>query len=137
MAVRGASSGFAAALVFPAIGLVREFEVRGSLWGRYEVRNAEVTDLSASRALQPGSLWDVGARGVLFERLNPARRFDQYPNRVVAVHVLRTEIQVVKVTFPAASAVVIPDVSKLVIHDQATISGEGMYGRCSLFVHRT
>src|SRR5712675_1612201 len=53
--------------VDPTVGLVREFEVRGGLWARYEVRKDECLDVSSSYGETAGKVWDVGARGILFE----------------------------------------------------------------------
>src|SRR5262245_58492343 len=79
----------------PDLGLVREFEVRGGLWGRYEVRRSEVADVSPLRGQPAGSgaAWDITARGYLFERSNPSKPFDRAPNRIVAMTSMRTELR--------------------------------------------
>ena len=47
----------------PTLGLVREFEIRGNLWGRYEIRKDEAMDMSLQYgSSSPGSVWDLAAR---------------------------------------------------------------------------
>lgn len=93
----------------PSIGLVREFQIHAGLWGRYEVRNEEAIDVSASYAEPPGTVWDVGARGYLYERLDPDKPFDRAPNRVISSRRLRTEIRGLPVDLPANAAVILLD----------------------------
>jgi hypothetical protein len=107
----------------PALGLVREFEVRGGLWGRYEVRTSEVEDVSAVYGLPAGVVWDIAARGILFERLDPAKAFDAWPNRAIAMQSLRTEVRGVPVSAPANAAVIVNDPRKLLVLQDANITG--------------
>lgn len=113
----------------PTIGLVREFEVRGSLWGRYEIRKDECVDTSASHGAAPGTVWDVGARGILFQRIDANRPFDRYPNTVIAIQSTRTEVRSLIISLPAPTALVIPDPGKLTMHgSDITISGGSQAG---------
>ena len=108
----------------PTVGLVQEFEVRGNLWGRYEVRAGEMTDISAERGAETGGMiWDVGARGFLYHLVDPERAFDQAPNRVVASSYVRTEMRGIALVPPAHAAVVIDDSANLDIGPRASIVG--------------
>lgn len=107
----------------PELGLVREFHVRGNLWGRYEVRRDECLDVSAGHGLAAGSVWDVGARGILYQRDDPARPFDRAPNRVLAVQTLRTELRGLPVQTPAQSAVVVTAPARLQLGSDTRVSG--------------
>lgn len=109
----------------PALGLVRQFEIRGGLWGRYEVRNAEVADVSELRC-QPansGSVWDITARGYLFERTDPTKPFDTAPNRIVAMTSLRTELRGIAVMPPSQAAICVTDGLNLQIGPYAVVDG--------------
>ncbi|MBK8096162.1 MAG: hypothetical protein IPK26_03595 [Planctomycetes bacterium] len=113
----------------PTIGLVREFEVRGSLWGRYEIRKDETVDVSANYGAAAGTVWDVGARGILFQRLDAGKAFDRYPNFVIAVQTTRTEVRTMIVNLPAPTALVIPDPGNLTMTGTGvTISGGSQAG---------
>ncbi len=107
----------------PSKGLVREFEVRGSLWGRYEIRKDEAEDVSAAYGQPAGSIWDVGSRGILYEVVDKTKPFNQYPNRVVATQTMRTEIRGVPMAVPAQSAVLTQNPTKVTIGSGASITG--------------
>ncbi len=110
----------------PSLGLVREFEVRGSLWGRYEVRNDEVVDISRQRhETTPGTVWDLGARGLLYERNDPNKRFDEAPNRIVAITRVHTEMRGVPILPPSQAAICVPDDDQLVIGPKGHLDGKG------------
>lgn len=111
----------------PTKGLVREFEVRGSLWGRYEVRHEECIDVSAQSGQPTGSVWDVGVRGILYEVVDKSRPFDQYPNRVVATRALRTEVRGIPLSLPAQGGVVATDPTKVILRLGASILGDATY----------
>lgn len=94
----------------PEIGIVREFEISGSLWGRYEVWKSWPADPDAERRafraqvqcedisdqrgnLSPGSVWRIRSIGYVFRRNDETARFDEAPNRVVAKELTETEIR--------------------------------------------
>ena len=108
----------------PVLGLVREFEVRGDLWGRYEVRHAEVGDISQQRSsVAVGSVWEVGARGVLYDRKDPGKAYDEPPNQIVATTAISTEIRGIPLVPPAPAAVCVEDLSRLTVYTKGTIEG--------------
>lgn len=112
----------------PEVGLVREFEVHGSLWGRYEVRTDEAIDVSAAYGESPGTVWDLGARGYLYERVDPSRPFDKKPNRLLSTQTLRTEVRGITLRLPSLSALVVGDPSSLQILSNGSIDGGGSSG---------
>ena len=112
----------------PTVGLVREFEVNGSLWGRYEVRIDEAIDVSAAYGELPGTVWDLGARGYLYERVDADKPFDKKPNRLLSTQTLRTEVRGITLRLPSASALVIGDPSALQVLGNATVEGLGSSG---------
>jgi hypothetical protein len=107
----------------PTVGLVREFEIRGKLWGRYEVRRGEVLDITQQRGLtQAGSVWEVGGRGILYEVVDPSRAFNVAPNRIVSVTSLKSELRGVPLLLPQ-SAVSIPDERNVVLDNGSKLVG--------------
>ena len=114
----------------PVLGIVREFEIRGGLWGRYEVRRAEVTDVSAQRGLfgNPGSVWELRSRGIVYERRDGSVRFDLPPNRVVAMTRVGSELRSLTLELPAPAAVCVFDPGNLLLGPQARIDGMSSAG---------
>lgn len=110
----------------PTIGLVREFEVRGNIWARYEVRTEEVFDISTQRSLTtPGMVWDIGSRSFLFYRHDPTKPFDEGPNRVMATTYLRTELQGLPIVPPASAAIGVDDPMLVELGPNVDVLGEG------------
>lgn len=108
----------------PALGLVREFEIRGSLWARYEVRRDETHDVSARYGeKEPGIVWDIGARGYVYRRIDPSKPFDEPPNRVLAVSTLRTEVRGSPVVTPAPASLALNNPYDLKITGNVKIQG--------------
>jgi hypothetical protein len=110
----------------PSIGLVREFEVSAGLWGRYEIRKDQALDVSPNYGEPPGTVWDIEARGYLYERTDAQKRFDQRPNRVISEQKVRTEMRGLPVQVPAPSAVVVMNPSQVTMLGNAEILGNGM-----------
>lgn len=106
------------------LGLVREFQIQGELWGRYEVRKDEVMDVSELRGADgAGHVWDLASRGILYHRPDPDTPFDTQPNKVLAVTALRTELRGIGMTLPAAAAVILPSPAGLNLQPGHVISG--------------
>ncbi len=101
----------------PSIGLVREFEISGALWGRYEVPLSEVEDISSSRGVPAGSgtVWKLVSRGIVFKRVSPSVPYNQAPNQVLARGELATEIRRFALTPPAKAAICSPQGSSIAI----------------------
>ncbi len=113
----------------PSIGLVREFEISGALWGRYEVPLTEVEDISASRGVTAGSgtVWKLVSRGIVFKRVSPSAPYNQAPNQVLARGKLVTEIRRFALTPPAKAAICSPQGSSITVSGtNAQIMGGSM-----------
>lgn len=90
----------------PATGIVRSFEINGSgrVWGRYEVRRANVLDVSTRRGKpQAGTIWQLDSEGIVYVRNNPAAAPDVSPNVVLARRTMRVDIQRLGLNVPAAA----------------------------------
>ncbi len=110
----------------PTIGLVREFEIRGDLWGRYEIRHTEVSDISSQRGdLAPGSAWEIGVRSYIFRRRDPAAPFDAEPNLQVGSTSVTSELRWLHVNPPAPAALCVDSPADVRIGAQAEIDGSG------------
>jgi hypothetical protein len=107
----------------PSLGLVREFEVKGNLWGRYEVRSSEAKDISASYGEAAGRVWDVGARGYLFERRDASRPFDEAPNHVISSQTVCTELRGVPLRLPSTSSILVTFPTQVEMLGNATVDG--------------
>src|SRR5262245_33563894 len=105
----------------PDVGIVREFQISGSLWGRYEVwkdwpadpdatrlafRNiVRCQDISDERGhLSPGSVWRLRSVGYVYRRNDDAVPYNQQPNRVIAKEVVETEIRRLALQPPGPAA---------------------------------
>lgn len=132
----------------PEIGIVREFRIEGKTWGRYEVwkawegdpdpdrlawrRQMQARDVSPQRRTGlGGTSWRLRSIGYVFEREDESVRFDQQPNRVVAVDILETEIMRRKLSPPAQSALTVGDGNSAHINTMGRIrggsTGSGIY----------
>jgi hypothetical protein len=113
----------------PAVGLVRDFEIRGNLWGRYEVRTGDVRDISRERGrASMGEVWELSARGYVYRIVDPNMAFDQKPNEIVSVTSLTNEIRGIPVKPPAPAAVCMDDPWDLTVDPGAVIDGRGLPG---------
>ena len=109
----------------PTLGLVREFEVRGNLWGRYEVRRSEAYDVSEERGHSTeGSAWRVAARGYVYRRVDPNKGYSEWPNRIIGSSALSQEIRRFETQTPAEAAISVGDPSNTVIGDGTSVLGE-------------
>ena len=109
----------------PTLGLVREFEIRGGLWGRYEIRKTEVADVSELRGLTKGSgsVWDITARGYLYQRRDAGAPFDSGANRIVAMTSLRTELRGIAMVAPSQATICVSRPDQLEVGPYAVIDG--------------
>lgn len=134
----------------PDLGLVKEYEFNPekNIWARHEIRrqavdnflNPGATDHLAAHDITSlrfpnaftgeGLAWSLVSRGIVFERNNPALRFDQPPNRVISESLAYSEIKKITVTLPPGSrgAIVIPAARNITLKEFTSISGEGFPG---------
>lgn len=132
----------------PDVGIVREFKIEGKIWGRYEVwkpwntdpererlawrQQMQVADVSEQRhSGSGGTSWRLRSVGYVFERDSANHRFDEQPNRVLAIEILETEIVRRKLAPPGQSALSIADGNSAHINTMGRIrggsSGSGIY----------
>lgn len=110
-----------------SVGIVREFPIDGSLWGRYEVRHADVNDVSTMLGMPgAGSVWDVGVRAFVYRRNAPELSYDTEPNRIVLSTAMSTEMRGVAFVLPVVAAINLPDFDDLMMGDQALVDGGGV-----------
>lgn len=91
-----------------AIGIVREYEIsrQGSVWGRYEVKRSKVVDVGAARGKSgSGIVWEVESEGIVFVKLDPTKRFDESPNRVISRQTARSELQRLSMVLPGNAGI--------------------------------
>lgn len=91
-----------------SIGLMRDFviSVPGRVRGRFEVRVAEVEDVSVRRGKEgAGTIWLVQSEGIVYNQRDGTKAYDEYPNTVIARESMRTEIQRLTLVLPANAAI--------------------------------
>lgn len=105
----------------PVIGLVREFEITDSVWGRYEVwrqwdadpdttrlawrTQMQCQDVSDMRGnLSPGSIWRIRSLGYVFRRVDPNVAFDVAPNQVLGREMAEVEARRLALQPPGQAA---------------------------------
>jgi hypothetical protein len=105
----------------PQIGLVREFQITGSVWGRYEawktwagdpdpVRAAwrnqfECVDVSPFRGEPNGTIWKLMSVGYVFKRSDDTVPFNQQPNQVLGQEVMDVEVRRLAINPPGTAAI--------------------------------
>lgn len=108
----------------PTLGLVREFEIRGNLWGRYELRREDVRDISAERGIAgQGKAWQLSMRSYVYRIVDPSKPFDQPPNRIVATDVTGSEFRGMQLNLPVQAPVVAQDPEQLWVGPNVWIDG--------------
>lgn len=105
----------------PEIGIVREFEITNSIWGRYEVwktwdsdpnptrlawrQQMQCGDISDLRGdLSPGSVWRIRSLGYVFRRVDPNAAFNEAPNQVLGQEMAEVEARRLALQPPGQAA---------------------------------
>lgn len=91
----------------PATGIVRSFEImsKGKVWGRYEVRRADVLDVSVRRGkTQAGTIWQLQSEGLVYVRNDATKGPAVAPNFVLARRTMRVDIQRLALQLPHPTA---------------------------------
>ena len=137
----------------PTIGLVREFRIARNIWGRYEVwrkdetdpdpkrlefrRKFECQDLSAQRGFSGGgNVWLVRCVGYVFEKRSDSMKWNESPNRVIAVATAEGEMQRLAIQPPSQAAVCIRRGDNATINANGRVRG-GMTGAGILYPSET
>ena len=124
----------------PAVGVVREFEITNSIWGRYEVwrqwegdpdptrlawrRQMQCVDISALRGdLTAGSVWRLRSFGYVYRRVDPNVPFDQLPNQVLAQELAEGEARRLALQPPGQAALCARTASTVSIQTRGRVLG--------------
>ena len=122
----------------PTIGIVREFEISGNVWGRYEVRKwepgvnppvPEVADVSAQRgAGASGTVWRLVSRGFVYNRRDPSQPYNVKPNSVLSRDIVETEVRRMMLAPPAQAALCVSRADRCRILSRGRIRGGNSTG---------
>ncbi|MCR9243746.1 MAG: hypothetical protein NXI31_01855 [bacterium] len=126
----------------PDIGIVREFQVAGQVWARYEVWKEWAADPDPVRAAKRaqwqcrdisslrsasgmGAAWRLSCMGYVYERLDGGADFDTQPNRVIASQLLDMEVQRLILQIPGQAAVNVRTGGTCYINNKGQVIGGG------------
>ncbi|MCA8966576.1 MAG: hypothetical protein H6838_04935 [Planctomycetes bacterium] len=124
----------------PDIGLVREFQITGKQWARYEVwkvwnadpdptrlawrQQMQCEDISSARlAAAAGSIWRLRSLGYVYTLEDPTKAFDEAPNSIIGRELLETEVQRLSINLPGEAAVNVGDGNSCHINTNGRIIG--------------
>src|SRR5690606_10760878 len=126
----------------PDIGIVREFQISGVVWGRYEVwkewegdpvparlawrRQVQCEDVSTQRgSAGAGNVWLVRSVAYVFQRTDPGKAYNEAPNRVLSSAILETELRRLTLAAPGMAAVCCGKPGGSAVADRVNIQGNG------------
>ncbi|MCC6673163.1 MAG: hypothetical protein IT458_19005 [Planctomycetes bacterium] len=129
----------------PDIGIVREFEISGQIWGRYEVwkrwdtdpdpqrlafrQQFQMEDISGERgAAGVGSVWLVRSIGYVYRRVDPGFAYNVAPNSVLGKEILETELRRLVLAPPGAAAICVRNGASASTNSRARVQGNGGAG---------
>ncbi len=124
----------------PDIGLVREFQISGKQWARYEVwkvwdadpdptrlawrQQMQCEDISSARlAAAAGSIWRLRSLGYVYNLEDPSKAFNEAPNSIIGRELLETEVQRLSINLPGEAAVNVGDGNSCHINTNGRIIG--------------
>ncbi|MEM7201240.1 MAG: hypothetical protein AAF628_13290 [Planctomycetota bacterium] len=124
----------------PDVGIVREFQISGPLWGRYEAwkewdadpdpqrlawrQRMQVGDITTeSGATGAGNVWRLNSVAYLYRLVDSSKRYDEYPNQVLATDLLGTEIRRLTLAPPGQAAICSRDADNTSIVNSVNIQG--------------
>ena len=122
------------------IGIMRQFRIAGTTWGRYEVwkewagdpdpvrlawrQQMEVDDISTGRGMgTPGTGWRLRAIGIVYRMSDSTKRYDERPNHVLAQEMLEAEIMRMIISPPGQAALSVSDGNSAHINNYGRIIG--------------
>jgi len=129
----------------PAIGLVRDFQISGNLWARYEVWKEwdedpeparatwralyECRDISTPKAARAaGAAWRLRSVGYVYRRFSEALPFNVTPNQVLATEMAETDVLRAVINLPGEGAVNVGDGNSCHINTNGRIRGGSAAG---------
>lgn len=120
----------------PSLGLVREFQMSGSIWARYEVRLYDankplmtVRDVSALRGYEgAGQAWTLACWGIVFRNADPQKGYSESPNLVLGTAWAFTEIRRITLSPPGDGAICCANANLVNLGKNSKIHGKGKSG---------
>ena len=124
----------------PEIGIVREFEISETIWGRYEVwkrwdadpnatrlawrQKMQCEDISQERGnLSAGSVWRIRSIGYVFRRNDENAAFNELPNQVLGQEVLEVETRRLALQPPGQAALCVDNASTCLVRTKGKVVG--------------
>jgi len=124
----------------PDIGIVREFQISGPIWGRYEVwkkwdadpdpqrlawrKQVQVEDISAAAgAAGAGNVWRINSVAYVYRLVDGSVGFDTAPNQVIATDIFSSEIRRLTLAPPGQAAVCVREAGKTTINGRVNLQG--------------
>ncbi len=108
----------------PSIGIVRNFPITRDVWGRYEVRKTDVTDVSSQRGYgTSGGVWVIKSHGMVYRLRDSSKAWNEAPNQVLGRATLITEIRRVTIAPPSQAALCIARGDNLTVSSNGRIEG--------------
>lgn len=124
----------------PDIGLVREFSIENTIWGRYEVwkewagdpdptrlafrEQMQASDISSLRGnLTDGSVWRIRCIGYVYKLVDPNVRFDVAPNHVLGKEIAECEARRLALQPPGQAALCATNGSDVTIGTRGRVIG--------------
>jgi len=131
-----------------SIGLVKEDQLTGSLWYRYEVKRQTnpaiapydphaVHDITAERLHSgeqkgDGLVWYIESTGYVFRRKDLDKKFNEPPNELLGKSIVSTEIRRLNLNLPACACITYDmgsgSIYNVVINENGIIDGQKQYG---------
>jgi len=129
----------------PDIGLVRDFNISGDLWARYEVWKVWAGDPDATRASwrqqvqcedvstlmsqsTAGQTWRLRSVGYVYRLEDPTVPFNEEPNKVLASELAETDVRRAVLTLPGQAAINVGDGNSAHINTNSRVNGNGLAG---------
>ncbi|MCK5945250.1 MAG: hypothetical protein KAI24_24895 [Planctomycetes bacterium] len=129
----------------PDIGLVRDFQISGNLWARYEVWKEWPSDPDADRLAwrvqfqcsdvsgpktggSAGTAWRLRSVGYVYRRLDENVAFNVQPNVVLATEMAETDVLRAVINLPGQAALNVADGNSAHINTNGRIRGNSMAG---------
>ena len=124
----------------PDVGIVREFQISGKVWGRYEIFKAWPSDPDSDRAAlrqhlavedlsialgeaRDGLVWRLKCRGIVYKRIHEGKAPHEPPNQLLAVETLQTELRRTLTLNSEISAITIPREDSLNLGSKLRVFG--------------
>jgi len=129
----------------PDVGIVREFQITNSIWGRYEVwkewdadpdatrlawrQQMQSEDISEMRGnLSAGSVWRVRSLGYVFRQNDASVAFNESPNQVLGQEMVEVEARRLALQPPGQAALCCRNGSDIRVYTRGRVVGGDLAG---------